>query len=428
MWQEKIETMPRKELEALQLQRLKWSVGRAYAHVPYYRAKMEKQGIVPEKIKQLSDLCYLPYTTKADLQQCYPYGSFAVPRKELVRIQGSSGTTGKPTLVGYTRRDLENWSDMVARVIVAAGVNSDDVAQIAFGYGLFTGALGLHQGLERIGALVVPLSSGNTERQLMLMEDLQVSVLVSTPSYAYYLAELIEERGLKERLNLRIGLFGSEGCSLEMRNSIEKCTGLFVTDNYGMSELIGPGVAGECHLRQGLHVAEDHFIPEVISTKNQGPVEDGKVGELVMTSLTKEAMPVIRYRTGDLTRLHTEPCACGRTHARIEKLKGRLDDMIIIKGVNVFPGQVEYAIRGVEGLSPQYMLIAYRDGVMDALEVQIETKMPLRTMSRIECDHIKKLVAERLRSVIGLRVKITLLSPKSLERTQGKSRRVVDLR
>lgn len=428
MWQEKIETMPRKELEALQLQRLKWSVGRAYAHVPYYRAKMEKQGIVPEKIKQLSDLCYLPYTTKADLQQCYPYGSFAVPRKELVRIQGSSGTTGKPTLVGYTRRDLENWRDMVARVIRAAGVNSDDVAQIAFGYGLFTGALGLHQGLERIGALVVPLSSGNTERQLMLMEDLQVSVLVSTPSYAYYLAELIEERGLKERLNLRIGLFGSEGCSLEMRNSIEKRTGLFVTDNYGMSELIGPGVAGECHLRQGLHVAEDHFIPEVISTKNQGPVEDGKVGELVMTSLTKEAMPVIRYRTGDLTRLHTEPCACGRTHARIEKLKGRLDDMIIIKGVNVFPGQVEYAIRGVEGLSPQYMLIAYRDGVMDALEVQIETKMPLRTMSRIECDRIKKIVAERLRSVIGLRVKITLLSPKSLERTQGKSRRVVDLR
>ncbi|MEE0206920.1 MAG: phenylacetate--CoA ligase [Peptococcaceae bacterium] len=428
MWQEKIETMPRKELEALQLQRLKWSVGRAYAHVPYYRAKMEKQGIVPEKIKQLSDLCYLPYTTKADLQQCYPYGSFAVPRKELVRIQGSSGTTGKPTLVGYTRQDLENWRDMVARVIMAAGVNSDDVAQIAFGYGLFTGALGLHQGLERIGALVVPLSSGNTERQLMLMEDLQVSVLVSTPSYAYYLAELIEERGLKERLNLRIGLFGSEGCSLEMRNSIEKRTGIFVTDNYGMSELIGPGVAGECHLRQGLHVAEDHFIPEVISTKNQGPVEDGKVGELVMTSLTKEAMPVIRYRTGDLTRLHMEPCACGRTHARIEKLKGRLDDMIIIKGVNVFPGQIEYAIRGVEGLSPQYMLIAYRDGVMDALEVQIETKMPLRTMSRIECDRIKKIVAERLRSVIGLRVKITLLSPKSLERTQGKSRRVVDLR
>ena len=428
MWQEKIETMPRKELEALQLQRLKWSVGRAYAHVPYYRAKMEKQGIVPEKIKQLSDLCYLPYTNKADLQQCYPYGSFAVPRKELVRIQGSSGTTGKPTLVGYTRQDLENWRDMVARVIMAAGVNSDDVAQIAFGYGLFTGALGLHQGLERIGALVVPLSSGNTERQLMLMEDLQVSVLVSTPSYAYYLAELIEERGLKERLNLRIGLFGSEGCSLEMRNSIEKRTGIFVTDNYGMSELIGPGVAGECHLRQGLHVAEDHFIPEVISTKNQGPVEDGKVGELVMTSLTKEAMPVIRYRTGDLTRLHMEPCACGRTHARIEKLKGRLDDMIIIKGVNVFPGQIEYAIRGVEGLSPQYMLIAYRDGVMDALEVQIETKMPLRTMSRIECDRIKKIVAERLRSVIGLRVKITLLSPKSLERTQGKSRRVVDLR
>lgn len=428
MWQKKIETMPRKELEALQLQRLKWSVSRAYAHVPYYRAKMERQGIVPEKIKQLSDLCYLPYTTKEDLQQCYPYGSFAVPREDLVRIQGSSGTTGKPTLVGYTRRDLNNWGDMVARVIVAAGAHAEDVAQIAFGYGLFTGALGLHQGLERIGALVVPLSAGNTERQLMLMEDLRVSVLVSTPSYAYYLAELIEERGLKGRLNLRIGLFGSEGCSLEMRDSIEKRTGLFVTDNYGMSELIGPGVAGECSLRQGLHVAEDHFIPEVISTKDQGPVEDGKVGELVMTSLTKEAMPVIRYRTGDLTRLHTEPCACGRTHARIEKIKGRLDDMIIIKGVNVFPGQIEYAIRGVEGLSPQYMLIAYRDGVMDALEVQIETKMPLRTMSRIECDRIKKIVAERLRSVIGLRVKITLLSPKSLERTQGKSRRVVDLR
>ncbi len=428
MWQKEIETLPRKKLEALQLERLKWSLCHAYKHVSYYREKMDRQGIVPEKVKILSDIRYLPYTTKEDLQKCYPYRSFAVSKKELVRIQGSSGTTGKPMLVGYSKRDLKNWSDMVARVVVASGVNSKDVAQIAFGYGLFSGAFGLHQGLERAGALVVPLSSGNTVRQLMIMEDLQVSVLASTPSYAYYLSELIEERGIKNRLNLRIGLFGGEGCSLEMRNAIEEKTGLFVTDNYGMSELIGPGVAGECYLRQGMHVAEDHFIPEIINPNDQEYIEDGRVGELVMTSLTKEAMPILRFRTGDLTRLYTEPCECGRTHVRIDKIKGRMDDMVIIKGVNIFPGQVEYAIRDVEELAPSYKLVVYREGVMDALEVQVEVKTSLHMLGYEQCERIKKIVADRLRSVLGLRVKVTLLSRKALERTEGKTRHIIDLR
>lgn len=428
MWQREIETMPRKALEKLQLERLKWSVQYSYRNVPFYKAKMDASGIKPENIKALSDLQYLPYTTKEDLRQSYPFGAFAQPRKNLVRLQGSSGTTGKPTLVGYTRNDLNIWSDLVARVIVAAGVTSEDVAQISFGYGLFTGALGLHQGLERVGAIVVPLSSGNTERQLMMMEDLQTSVLVATPSYGLYLSELIAERGLKDRLNLRIGLFGSESCSTEARETIEQNTGMFVTDNYGMSELIGPGVAGECQLRQGLHVAEDHFLPEIISTENQEILEEGNVGELVMTSLTKEAMPIIRYRTGDITCINYEPCACGRTHARIDKIKGRVDDMIIVKGVNVFPSQVENAIAGIATLSPHYMLVLQRDGVMDSLEVKLELKKHPQLMSCEEKNQLQTTLQARMRSMLGLRVKVTLVAPKSLERFQGKAKRVVDLR
>ena len=290
MWQKEIETMARKDIEALQLERLKWSVQYSYDRVPFYRKKLDECGIKPEKVKVLSDIQYLPFTTKDDLKNNYPFGMFAQPRKNLVRVHGSSGTTGKPTIVGYTRNDMNNWTDLVARVVTAAGVTDEDVAQIAFGYGLFTGAFGLHQGLERIGAMVVPLSSGNTERQLMLMEDFQTSVLIATPSYAIYLAELIEERGLRDKLNLRIGLFGSESCSADTKAAIEKYMGLTVTDNYGMSELIGPGVAGECHLRQGLHLAEDHFLPEIIDSDTLQPLAPGETGELVMTSLTKEAL------------------------------------------------------------------------------------------------------------------------------------------
>ena len=317
MWQKEIETMARKDIEALQLERLKWSVQYSYDRVPFYRKKLDECGIKPEKVKVLSDIQYLPFTTKDDLKNNYPFGMFAQPRKNLVRVHGSSGTTGKPTIVGYTRNDMNNWTDLVARVVTAAGVTDEDVAQIAFGYGLFTGAFGLHQGLERIGAMVVPLSSGNTERQLMLMEDFQTSVLIATPSYAIYLAELIEERGLRDKLNLRIGLFGSESCSADTKAAIEKYMGLTVTDNYGMSELIGPGVAGECHLRQGLHLAEDHFLPEIIDSDTLQPLAPGETGELVMTSLTKEALPILRYRTKDITCLNYEPCECGRTHVRM---------------------------------------------------------------------------------------------------------------
>ncbi len=428
MWQEEIETMQRKDIEALQLERLKWSVQYSYDRVPFYRKKLDESGIKPEKVKVLSDIQYLPFTTKDDLKNNYPFGMFAQPKKNLVRVHGSSGTTGKPTIVGYTRGDLNNWSDLVARVVMAAGVTDEDVAQIAFGYGLFTGAFGLHQGLEKVGAMVVPLSSGNTERQLMLMEDFQTSVLIATPSYAIYLAELIEERGLRDKLNLRIGLFGSESCSADTKAAIEKYMGLMVTDNYGMSELIGPGVAGECHLRQGLHLAEDHFLPEILDSETLEPLAPGETGELVMTSLTKEALPIIRYRTKDITCLNYEPCACGRTHVRMDKIKGRADDMIIIKGVNVFPSQVESAISGIPEVGPHYMLVLHRDGVMDSLEVQVELTSAEVLESFSELKRVEKTIGSRLQSVLGLRAKVSLVEPKSLERFQGKAKRIIDLR
>lgn len=428
MWQKEIETMKRKDIEALQLERLKWSVKYSYERVPFYRKKMDDCGIKPEMVKTLSDINYLPFTTKDDLRENYPFGMLAQPKKNIVRVQGSSGTTGKPTIVGYTRNDLNNWSDLVARVVTAAGVTDEDVAQIAFGYGLFTGALGLHQGLEKVGAMVIPLSSGNTERQLMMMEDLQTSVLIATPSYAIYLAEIIEERGLKDRLNLRIGLLGSESCSADTRETIEKYTGLFVTDNYGMTELTGPGVAGECHLRQGLHLAEDHFLPEIINSETLEPVAAGETGELVVTTLTKEAVPVLRYRTKDITRLNYEPCECGRTHVRIDKIKGRTDDMIIIKGVNVFPSQVESAISGIPEVGPHYMLVLHKEGVMDALEVQVELTNADVLESFGELKRVEQTISSRLQSVLGLRAKVSLVEPKSLERFQGKAKRIIDMR
>lgn len=428
MWQKEIETMERKEIEALQLKRLKWSIQYSYDNVGFYRQKLDDCGITPDKIKALSDIQYLPFTTKEDLKNHYPFGMFAQPRKNLVRVHGSSGTTGKPTIVGYTRNDLDMWTDLVARVITAAGVTEEDVAQVAFGYGLFTGAFGLHQGLERIGAMVVPLSSGNTERQLMLMEDFQTSVLIATPSYAIYLAEMIKERGLKDKLNLRIGLFGSESCSEDTKRAIERDMGVMVTDNYGMSELIGPGVAGECHLRQGLHFAEDHFLPEIINSDTLDVLAPGETGELVVTSLTKEALPIIRYRTKDITRLNYEPCECGRTHVRIDKIKGRTDDMIIIKGVNVFPSQVESAISGIPEVGPHYMLVLHREGVMDSLEVQIELTSAEVLESFGELKRVEKTIASRLNSVLGLKVKVSLVEPKTLERFQGKAKRILDLR
>lgn len=425
-WQKELETIKRSDLEALQLKRLKWSVQYTYDHVAYYRKKMDDCGIKPERIKTLADIQYLPYTTKADLQTQYPLGAMAQPQKNICRIQGSSGTHGKPTLVGYTKKDLDTWTDLVARVITAAGVTSDDVVQIAFGYGLFTGAFGLHQGLERIGATVIPLSSGNTERQLMFMQDLQTTVLVATPSYAAYLAEQIEERNLQEKLRLRVGLLGSEPCSPEMRKLIEQKANLFVTDNYGMSELFGPGVAGECVFRQGLHFAEDHFLPEIIDPVTLEHLPEGQNGELVVTTLTKEGLPLIRYRTGDITAIHYEPCACGRTNARIDKVKARTDDMLAIKGINVFPSQIENALSGIKQLSPYYELHLYREGAMDQLELKIELTSEIADEEELE--KLKIRISNRIRFMIGLRMQITLLPPKALERFTGKAKKIIDLR
>ena len=314
-FQKDIETMKRADLEALQLERLKHTVDYCIRNVPFYAKRLGEAGVTAEKIKQLSDIQYIPYTNKSDIRDNYPTGLFAAPMKDIVRIHASSGTTGKPTVVGYTRNDLNNWSDCVARLCMAVGVTDEDVAQISFGYGLFTGALGLHYGLEKIGCSVIPISSGNTEKQVMFLKDMQSSVLISTPSYAMYMSEVAREMGVSnEELNLRIGLFGSEGCTDELRDKIEKGFGLFSTDNYGMSELMGPGVSGECHLRQGLHIAEDHFIPEIIDSETLQVKDKGEQGELVITTITKEGIPMLRYRTRDISRLNYEPCECGRTH------------------------------------------------------------------------------------------------------------------
>ncbi|MBC8535667.1 phenylacetate--CoA ligase family protein [Feifania hominis] len=427
-WQREIETMPRDEIRKMQLTRLQAAVKRCYERVPLYRAKFEAAGIVPQDIRTLSDLHKIPFTVKDDFRENYPFGMFAAPMEEIVRIHASSGTTGKPTVVGYTRQDLDIWSDLVARLATAAGASSKDIVQIAFGYGLFTGAFGLHYGLEKIGATIVPMSSGNTEKQLMLMQDFGTTLLVATPSYALYLSEVAKEMGIRDKLKLRIGLFGAEGCTDEMRAQIEENFGILATDNYGMSELIGPGVAGECELRCGLHLAEDHFIAEIIDPETGEVLPEGETGELVITAMTKQALPVLRYRTRDITRLITEPCACGRTHARIDKVRGRSDDMLIIKGVNVFPSQIETVIMGTEHIAPHYLLVIRRKDFKDTLEVQVELKDGTLLERYGELLELEKTVHHRLQSVLGLDAKVTLVGPNTIERSQGKAKRILDLR
>ena len=429
-WQKDIETMPRKELEELQLERLKYLVDYCIKRIPHYRSKLEKAGVTAEKIKCLSDIEYIPYTTKDDMRDTYPFGLFAVPMKEIVRIHASSGTTGKPTVVGYTRSDLNNWSDLVARVVVAAGAREDDVAQISFGYGLFTGALGLHYGLERIGAAIIPISSGNTEKQIMLMKDFGSTVLVSTPSYAMYMSEVAAEMGIKKsEMKLRLGLFGSEGCTDELRQKIEDNMGIFFTDNYGMSELMGPGVSGECIERCGLHFAEDHFYPEIIDPVTLKVKPRGEEGELVITTLTKEGIPMLRYRTKDITRLHYDTCKCGRTHVRMDKVKGRSDDMLKIKGVNVFPSQIESVIMTMpDSISPNYQILLTTRNYMDEIEIKVELVDGSLLSSYSELENLQNQIRHKLQTVLGLDCKITLLEPKSIERFVGKARRVVDQR
>ncbi len=425
-YQKDIETLSRKDIDALQLERLKWVVSYCYENVPYYRQKLDGAGVKPEKIRQLSDIQYIPFTTKEDIRDTYPFGLFAQPMKKIVRIHASSGTTGKPTVVGYTRKDLDTWSDVVARLCVAAGATDEDIVQISFGYGLFTGALGLHYGLEKIGATVIPISSGNTEKQVMIMKDFGTTTLVSTPSYALYIGEVAREMGVD--IHLQLGLLGSEGHTEEMREEVEAALGFFATDNYGMSELIGPGVSGECRLRCGLHFAEDHFLPEIIDSKTGERLEAGETGELVITTLTKEGFPMLRYRTKDITRLNYEPCACGRTHVRMDKVKGRSDDMLKIRGVNVFPTQIESVLMGIPHIGPHYQLIVTREGYMDALEVKVELTDADLLEHYPELKALQNDVHHRLKTVLGIESKVSLVEPKFLERFQGKAKRVVDLR
>ena len=426
----KEETLPREELEAIQLERLKETVARVYERVEAYRNKMDEAGIRPEDIKELSDLKKLPFVTKQDLRDNYPFGLFAVPKDKLVRIHASSGTTGKPTVVGYTEEDLKVWTECVTRIACAGGASPSDVAQICFGYGMFTGALGLHYGLEKMGCAIVPSSTGNSEKQLMFMKDFGTTLLVATPSYALRLAEVAREMGINpaKDLSVKIALVGSELLTDAMREEMYKYWGedIKVTSNYGMSELMGPGVSGECEHLSGMHINEDYFIPEIINPETGEVLPEGEWGELVITCIKKEALPLIRYRTKDITRLHYEKCKCGRTTCRMENLTGRSDDMLKIRGVNVFPSQIEEVVLSVEGLGPHYEIIVERDGYNDKLTVRVE--LATQTDSFKVLEQIKNTVKSKLRVVLGLDAKISLESPNTLARFEGKAKRVKDLR
>ena len=394
---------------------------------PFYAKKFA--GIDMSTIRTQEDFEKLPFSEKADLREAYPLGIQAVPDEEVVRIHSSSGTTGNPTVVGYTRNDLDMWSDCVARLCAAVGVTDDDVAQISFGYGLFTGALGLHYGLEKIGATVVPCSSGNTEKQVMLMKDFGTTALVATPSYAMRIGEVAEEMGIgRDELKLRLGLFGSEGCTPEMRAQIEDYLHLLATDNYGMSELMGPGVSGECSLRCGMHFNEDHFLPEIINSETGEVLPEGSKGELVITTLSKEAIPVLRYRTKDITSITYEKCECGRTHARMSKPSGRSDDMLKIRGVNVFPSQIESVIMTIPQIAPHYQLVVTREGSSDRLEVKCELVDGSVLESLESLSNLQKNIRHNLKTVLGIDTKVTLVEPKTIERFEGKAKRVIDLR
>ncbi|NLK40249.1 MAG: phenylacetate--CoA ligase [Clostridiales bacterium] len=428
-WQKDEETMPRSELESLQLARLKRLVDYVHTNVPFYRKRLDEASVTSDKIKTLSDIKYIPLTTKEDIRDNYPYGLFAKPMKKIVRIHASSGTTGKPTVVGYTQNDIDMWSDLVARLTMAAGATDDDIVHIAFGYGLFTGALGLHYGLERIGATVVPTSSGNTERNIMLMRDFGTTALVSTPSYAMYIAETAREMGINPKdLKIRLGLFGSEGCSDEFRRKIEDTWGLFATDNYGMSELIGPGVSGECIYRCGMHFAEDHFLPEIINPDTGEVLPRGETGELVITTLTKEGIPLLRYRTKDITSISYDTCECGRTHARMARTHGRSDDMLKIKGVNVFPTQIESVLISIPQVGSNYQIVLDTVNYMDTFVINIELSDGSLLERYSELEGLQQTIRQKLRSTLGLDAKINLVEPKSLQRSAGKAVRVVDNR
>ncbi len=424
------ETMPREALESIQLRRLQSTVERAYAMVPFYREKFREAGVLPGDIRSLEDLKQLPFTTKQDLRDNYPYGMFAVPMDSVVRIHASSGTTGQPTVVGYTARDIDTWSNLMARSLACGGAGRGDVIHNAYGYGLFTGGLGVHYGAEKLGASVIPVSGGNTKRQAIIMRDFRPTIITATPSYALHLAEVAEEMGVDfKSLSFRFGIFGAEPWSGNMRGEIEAKLGLKAMDLYGLSEIIGPGVSMECHEAQkGLHIAEDHFIPEIIHPDTGENLPAGEKGELVFTSITKEAFPVIRYRTRDISSLSTEPCICGRTLTRMDRVSGRTDDMLIIRGVNVFPSQIESVLMETEGVSPHYQLVVDRTDNLDILTVRVEVDEALFSDTVKPLQGTEKRIAGNIKEIIGVSARVRLVEPKTIARSQGKAVRVIDNR
>jgi phenylacetate-CoA ligase len=424
-----IERMPRAEREGLQLSRLRGLIARLSERVPLYRERLSEARVQPGDIRSLADLARLPFTVKDDFRQTYPYGLLAVPMEEVIRVHASSGTTGKPTVVAYTRQDVDTWSEVMARTLMAGGVGRGDVVHNAYGYGLFTGGLGFHYGAERVGAAVVPMSGGFTDRQLMALRDLGATVLCCTPSYALHLAEAIEEAGLKPKdLKLRVGFFGAEPWTEAMRDALETRLNIMALNIYGLSEVIGPGVSVECPERNGMHVAEDHFLPEIVDPATLQPAPEGTVGELVFTTLTKEALPVLRYRTRDLTSMTTEPCRCGRTLCRIGRIMGRTDDMLIIRGVNVYPSQVEHALLQVADVEPHYLLVVRRDSALDTLEVRVEVGAAVAAAGTAAMEVLAARVRRKIFETIGLTVDVSIVPPKTVERSAGKAQRVLDLR
>lgn len=425
----KIETMAREDLKKLQVERLRKTVERVYNNVPLYRERFDEYGIKPEHIKTVDDLKNLPFTYKTDLRDTYPYGLFAAPMRDVVRIHASSGTTGKQTVVGYTKNDIDVWAECVARAMVSVGGSSEDIVHVSYGYGLFTGGLGLHDGATKLGAAVVPVSTGNTARQINIFKDFGSTILCCTPSYAMYLAEAVKESGISpDELKLRIGIFGAEPWTEEMRQEIEKGLGIKAYDIYGLSEVCGPGVACNCYMQNGLHVQEDHFIPEIIDPDTGEVLPEGESGELVFTCITKEALPLIRYRTRDISSLIYEPCECGRTTVRMTKPYGRTDDMLIIRGVNVFPSQVESVLLNIEGVSPHYHITVDRVNNLDTMEVQVEMSPSLFSDSVKVIQEKEKTIKQALLSTLNISVGVKLVSPKTISRSEGKANRVTDNR
>jgi phenylacetate-CoA ligase len=429
IWNEKAECMPAQEKEELQLKRLQNIVKKAYENVPYYRQRLDEAGVTPEDIQTLKDIEKLPFTTKSDLRDAYPFGMFAVSNDDIVEVHTTSGTTGKPTVSGYTRKDIDLWGEVIARALSMAGATKKDIVQNCYGYGLFTGGLGVHHGGQKLGCTVIPISAGNTKRQIEIIQDFKSTIITCTPSYAMYIAEVLEREGVpKKDIKLKAGVFGAEMWTEEMRNEIERRLNLDALNIYGLTEIIGPGVANECMEKDGLHIFDDHFYPEIVDPQTLETLPEGEKGELVLTTLTREGMPVLRFRTRDLTALRKAECGCGRTHVKMDRITGRSDDMLKIRGVIVFPSQIERALLKIPGMEPNYLIIASRPEHLDELEVQVETSPALFSDEVKHVEEVKRSIEKQIHDEIGLRVNVTLVEPRSLPRSEGKAVRVIDKR